>query len=51
MSIDPKPDSERIVELRRKIREEEYLSRAIQEIALLLTESINRSHFLLHERK
>jgi hypothetical protein len=44
-------NAERIIELRRKIREEEYLTKAIQEIALLLTESINRSHFLLHERK
>lgn len=42
---------ERIRELKKKIRQEEYLRTAIQEIASLLTESINKGHFLLHERK
>ena len=42
---------DRIKELRRKIQQEEYLQTAIQEIASLLTESINKGHFLLHERK
>ena len=45
------PPKDRIQELRKKIGQEEYLTTAIQEIALLLTESINKSHFLLHERK
>ena len=42
---------DRIKELKKKIQQEEYLQTAIQEIASLLTESINRGHFLLHERK
>ena len=42
---------DRIMELKRKIQQEEYLQTAIQEIASLLTESINKGHFLLHERK
>jgi len=45
------PPKDRIQELRKKISQEEYLTTAIQEIALILTESINKSHFLLHERK
>jgi hypothetical protein len=43
--------TDRIKELKRKIQQEEYLQTAILEIASLLTESINKSHFLLHERK
>ena len=42
---------DRIKELKKKIQQEEYLKTAILEIASLLTESINRGHFLLHERK
>ncbi len=42
---------DRIKELKKKIRQEAYLQSAIQEIASLLTESINKGHFLLHERK
>ncbi len=42
---------DRIQELKKKILQEEYLRTAIQEIASLLTESINKGHFLLHERK
>lgn len=42
---------DRISELKKKILQEEYLRTAIQEIASLLTESINKGHFLLHERK
>jgi len=42
---------DRIQELKKKIQQEEYLRTAIQEIASLLTESINKGHFLLHERK
>lgn len=42
---------QRIEELKRKIRQDSYLEQAILEIASLLTESINRGHFLLHERK
>jgi len=42
---------DRITELKKKILQEEYLRTAIQEIASLLTESINKGHFLLHERK
>jgi hypothetical protein len=42
---------DRIKELKRKIQQQEYLETAIQEIASLLTEGINRGHFLLHERK
>ena len=43
--------TDRIKELKKKIQQEEYLRTAIQEIASLLTESINKGHFLLHERK
>jgi len=42
---------DRIKELKKKIQQEEYLKTAILEIASLLTESINKGHFLLHERK
>jgi len=42
---------DRIIELKKKIQQREYLETAIQEIASLLTESINKGHFLLHERK
>jgi hypothetical protein len=49
MSTDQVQD--RIAELKKKIQQREYLETAIQEIASLLTESINRGHFLLHERK
>jgi hypothetical protein len=49
MSATQAPD--RIKELKRKIQQEEYLRTAIHEIASLLTESINKGHFLLHERK
>ncbi len=42
---------DRIKELKRKIQQESYLQTAILEIASLLTESINKGHFLLHERK
>jgi len=48
MMTDPKPD--RIQELKKKIRQEEYLRTAILEIANLLTESLDKSHFLFHER-
>jgi hypothetical protein len=50
MSTDLK-GTDRIQELKKKIRQKEYLETAIQEIASLLTESINKGHFLLHERK
>jgi len=43
--------TDRIQELKKKILQEEYLTVAIQEIASLLTESINKGHFLLYERK
>lgn len=49
MIFDNKPD--RINELKLKILQEEYLKKAINEIANQLTESINRGHFLLYERK
>ena len=42
---------DQIKELKKKILQEEYLRTAIHEIASLLTESINKGHFLLHERK
>ena len=43
--------TDRIQELKKKIQQESYLQTAILEIASLLTESINKGHFLLHERK
>lgn len=49
MSFDKKID--RINELKSKIVQEEYLKLAINEIANQLTESINKGHFLLYERK
>ena len=42
--------TDRIQELKKKIRQEEYLRVAILEIASLLTESLDKSHFLFHER-
>jgi len=45
------PSNEKIQELKKKILQPDYIDRAIQEIASLLTESINRGQFLLHERK
>lgn len=41
----------KIADLKRKILQEEYLRLAINEIANQLTESINRGHFVLYERK
>ena len=41
---------DRIKELKRKIRQEEYLRIAILEIASLLTETLDKGHFLSHER-
>ncbi len=41
----------RLEELKKKLGEKAYMQTAILEIAVLLTESIHRGHFLLHERK
>jgi prophage maintenance system killer protein len=41
----------RIKDLKKKIQQKDYIENAIFEIASILTEGINKSHFLLHERK
>jgi len=43
--------NDRILELKKKIQQEDYLDEAILEIASLLTESIDKGQFILHERK
>ncbi len=50
MMSQQEPES-RYQELKKKLGETVYMQAAILEIAVLLTESIHRGHFLLHERK
>lgn len=50
MTLTAETKTDRIQELKKKIRQEEYLRTAILEIASLLTESLDKGHFLSHER-
>lgn len=47
----PGEPDQKIGELKRKIRQADYIRLAIQEIATLLTDSIKKRNFYVHERK